>query len=58
MALTKGEKLLQDFDEDARSWGWTEDQGVGYAVEISRSSYLTSKNKLIEYIKLLERRKK
>lgn len=47
-------KAVKEFDEAARDWGWTSDQGTGNDVDTSKLSYTTAKNRLIARMLKLE----
>jgi hypothetical protein len=42
--------LLDQFDDDARDWGWTQDQGTGSQVDKSNREYDASKKALEKHL--------
>ncbi len=52
--MSKGEELVQEFDECAMSWGWTQDQGSGVSVGNSQRDYNKSRADLLDYVQNLE----
>lgn len=50
----KGSTIIDEFDDSARDWGWTQDQGTGQYVNTSEQRYNESKAALIKYILSLE----
>lgn len=51
-----GTELLNTFDEAARDWGWTEDQGNGTRVDKSEIAYDEAKTALYSFVSKLELR--
>lgn len=49
-------KLLEEFDEAARWWGWEQDQGTGKSVERSEEQYNAAKEALIQHLNRLHNR--
>lgn len=46
-------KLLLEFNDAAKDWGWTQDQGTGSHVEKSEKAYEAARNALEKRIKQL-----
>ena len=54
MKQSKGEKLINEFDDTAQNWGWQADQGYGSSVNAAKQAYNESKDALLKYVKSLE----
>jgi hypothetical protein len=52
----RGQKLVEDFDDAARQWGWTSDQGTGDSVYHTQLAYDAAKLDLVDYVLELEKR--
>lgn len=48
--------LINDFDGDAQSHGWEQDQGTGPDVDRAEKHYLASKKALADYILKLQQK--
>ena len=53
---SKTEKLLKEFDEAAKSWGWAEDSGIGETVTNSEIAYIKADAELRKHLFRMERR--
>ena len=47
-------KAVKEFDEAAKDWGWTSDQGTGEDVYISEVTYDNAKDRLMARMLKLE----
>lgn len=50
------EKLINDFGEAAKTWGWESDQGWGEAVNQAKEEYEACKKRLVRRVRYLERK--
>jgi len=55
---TKREKIVEDFDSCAQTWGWESDQGTGQRVINAESDYRMAKKKLLAYIERLQKKER
>jgi len=53
----KAFELITDFSEDAKYWGWQEDQGSNFkTIQTAERNYNESKSALEKYVLKLEKR--
>jgi hypothetical protein len=54
----KGERLIEAFDQAAKTHGWQSDQGTGRAVKEAEKDYKETRFALVKYVTALERQVK
>lgn len=54
----KGERLVEEFGQAAKTHGWQSDQGTGRAVGQVEKAYKESRFALVKYVTALERQVK